>query len=110
MRLIAETKKVTETSGGKEAEVVVIGPKITRDIAKRIRARSQAVVSTGPKGAASATVNDITTGEINRLTEIKAEESVDNPETIQKYLPEWVVVPDVMTLEAIKYTVSVRDE
>lgn len=109
MRLIAETKDVRQTPSGKEADVVVVGPKLTRDIAKQIRARSQAIVSAGPKGAASATINDITTGEVNRLTEIKTEKSVEDPDLIQKYLPQWVVIPDVMSLEAIEYTVSVRE-
>lgn len=84
--LITEVKGVERKQDGTVVTVDVTGPEIAPEFTKELRARARALVSVGPVGTTIDTVTDVTTGQINRLTEVMKGpiKTSDKPDVIPK--------------------------
>jgi len=67
--LIATTKSLASHPEGTEVQVEVVGPKGTPNFTRSIRARARALVAAGAVPSIVDSVEDITMGQINRLTD-----------------------------------------
>lgn len=69
----AQPQSMSSTARGLEVEVEVNGPKHTPDTTRRVRAAAKALLASGVLPTAINTVEDVTMGQINMMTEQKGE-------------------------------------
>lgn len=67
----ASVQSMTSAPEGTEVQVEVVGPKVTPQSTKELRARARALMDSGILPAARKSVDNITMGELERLTEVE---------------------------------------
>jgi len=71
MRIVSETMSVEQNDGVKTVKVVLDGPTVAPKITWENRARARAIVSAGAVPTIEDALNNITKGELDRITTIK---------------------------------------
>ena len=110
VRLIAETQSVASHPRGTKVVVRVVGPKAAPEFTKETRARAQALVSAGPVRATRKSIENITMGEIDRLTEVESTSRRRDPAYLSSILPFEFPLPESAEMEAKTYTIIVKEE
>lgn len=109
-RVVAEVQSLSSHPDGTEVEVRVVGPKAVPDDVKRLRARAQALIAANPSGAVRRGVENVTAGEIDRLTEITGGGQTSDTDLVNGLLPGNIDLPNATKLESTRYTVVVKDD
>lgn len=66
--LVAQVQSVTTDPGGTEVQVEVIGPSLTPNFTRSLRARARALMVAGAVPTTVDTVEDMTMGKVERFT------------------------------------------
>lgn len=90
--ILAQVQGMTTDPRGTEVQVEVAGPRHVPRFFKETRARARAIVAAGALPTGRDTVEDLTMGEINRLTTVDLDPVVEEAGTLMESLLYNVIV------------------
>lgn len=67
-QVVATVERMNTRGGRTTVDVEVVGPNMTPDFTRELRARARALIAAGPMPTAVDTIGDVTMGELKRLT------------------------------------------